>query len=133
MEDGSCCGKFIASILGALYAALLLFMDLSTTYGEGVGEATTAMFPDTPQVYAVIVYILMLLVYPFLSERAGLVASLVAFGAAGYTAAGVAGWLVVFPLVSGIMAVFYIMPACLVLMLSILEISAELRANKLVE
>lgn len=130
LDSSSCCGKVVTNYFGAAWIALMLLIDFSTTYGEEPGEAAVPMFEGSLQVTAAIVYLLALLIYPFLEDWPAWIVTLVACLAALFTVSGIAGWLVVFPMLSGIFAVIYLAPAVLNLALSGVEISVELRANR---
>lgn len=110
-----------------MFIALLLVIDLSTTYGEGPGEAMVPMFEGAAQIAAVVVYILALLMYPFLPDMPSWIVSVIAFAAASFTAGGIAVSLVILPLLSGFVAVLYIAPAGLILMLSAIDLYSEIR------
>lgn len=129
MDDRSCCGKVILSYLSAAFIALVLLIDVSTTYGDEPGEAMVAMFPGTTQIVAAVVYILALLVYPFLPNRPFWIVSIIAFAAASFSAGGIAVSMVIMPWLSAVFAVLYLSPAGLILLLSVIQIFSEIRAR----
>lgn len=130
VEDRGCCGKFVIAFPSAIAIALLLLVDVGTDYGDQGPGSVQAMFDSTLAITVAIIYIMALVLYPFLPRWSASITSVVAVSAAVYTVGGVFTSTAFLGIIAGMIGVLYLAPAGLLVVWSIAEIVTEISARR---
>lgn len=110
--------------------ALVLLIDMGTDYGEQGPGIVPPMFDGRASVTMAIIYIIALVVYPFLSGWTSWIAATVAIAAASYTVSGVVAGIAMLGLLGGMIGVAYMGPALMLVVFSLSEAVIEIRARR---